>query len=63
MSVSVRESERVVLVLLKCVGSVFVGKDKVFKVLKGEMKVEDKLNGVTIVFNVCLFVYLRLDLG
>jgi hypothetical protein len=54
VSVSVRESERVVLVLLKCVGSVFVGKDKVLKVLKGEMKVEDKLNGVTIVFNVAV---------
>ena len=53
VSVSVRESERVVLVLLKCVGSVFVGKDKIFKVLKGEMKVEDKVNGVTIVFSVC----------
>ena len=53
VSVSVRESERVVLVVLKCVGSVFVGKDKIFKVLKGEMKVEDKVNGVTIVFSVC----------
>ena len=53
VSVSVRESERVVLVLLKCVGSVFVGKDKIFKVLKGEMKVEDKVNGVTIVLSVC----------
>lgn len=53
VSVSVRESERVVLVVLKCVGSVFVGKDKIFKVLKGEMKVEDKVNGVTIVLSVC----------